>query len=145
LRSRVLILLLLLCGPAHAGPHSDYLLHCAGCHRPDGTGLPPDVPSLAGPLGTIAASPAGRDYLARVPGAAQAPLTDAQLAAVLNWVLAEFNADTLPGSFTPLEAGEVGNSRARVLADPLKMRNQLWPVAYQSARSPNCSHSSSCE
>jgi hypothetical protein len=145
LRSRVFSLLLVLTGPAAAGPHSDYLLHCAGCHRPDGTGLPPEVPSLAGPLGPVAASPEGRDYLARVPGAAQAPLTDAELAAVLNWVLEEFNADTLPASFTPLEAGEVGKSRTRVLADPLKARNQLWPAAYQSFRSPNCSHSSSCE
>jgi mono/diheme cytochrome c family protein len=130
-RSFVLSLLLVLAGTAAAGPHSDYLLHCAGCHLPDGTGLPPEVPSLAGPLGSIAASPAGRDYLARVPGAAQAPLTDAELAAVLNWVLQEFNADTLPASFAPLEAAEVGKSRARVLADPRKMRDQLWPAAYQ--------------
>ncbi|MEJ2013829.1 MAG: cytochrome c [Anaerolineales bacterium] len=83
--------LLLLAAQVLADERSDYLLHCAGCHRPDGTGLPPDVPSLVGPLGRIASSPAGRDYLARVPGAAQAPLTDAELAAVLNWVLAEFN------------------------------------------------------
>lgn len=145
MRCRIFVVLLLLSGLAAAGPRSDYLLHCAGCHRADGTGLPPEVPSLAGPLGAVAASPEGRDYLARVPGAAQAPLTDAELAAVLNWVLEEFNADTLPDFFVPLEAGEVGKSRARVLTDPLKTRNQLWPVAYQSVRSPNCSHSSSCE
>jgi len=130
-RAPVVILLLALWAQAHADARSDYLLHCAGCHRPDGTGLPPDVPSLSGPLGQIVASPAGRDYLARVPGAAQAPLTDAELAAVLNWVLAEFNADTLPASFSPLQGEEVGASRARVLADPLKLRNEIWPVRYE--------------
>ena len=131
LRTAVATLLLLLAAQALADVRSDYLLHCAGCHRPDGNGLPPDVPSLVGPLGRIAASPAGRDYLARVPGAAQAPLTDTELAAVLNWVLAEFNSDTLPASFAPLQGKEVARSRARVLADPLRVRNELWPTAYE--------------
>jgi hypothetical protein len=129
---RKLVIGLLLMLPVHAmsDPRSDYLLHCAGCHRPDGTGLPPDVPSLVGSLGQMVASPAGRDYLARVPGAAQAPLTDAGLASVLNWVLKEFNADTLPAAFAPLRSREVGESRSRVLADPIKARRELWPAAY---------------
>jgi hypothetical protein len=80
-----------------------------------------------GSLGRIAASEEGRDYIARVPGASQAPISDAQLAAVLNWVLLEFNGETLPESFSPLTAEEVGKSRARVLSDPLKMRKTLWP------------------
>lgn len=107
-------------------PRSDYLLHCAGCHRPDGTGLPPDVPSLAGPLGPLVAAPGGRDYLARVPGAAQAPLSDEALAAVLNWVILEFNADSVPPDFVPLSGKEVGASRRQVLADPLRARYELW-------------------
>ena len=121
------ILLLAVAGSAGANPRSDFLLHCAGCHQPNGSGAPPAVPSLVGTLGKIVASAEGRDYLARVPGAAQAPLTDEQLAAVLNWILKEFNSDSLPASFKPLKGREVGKSRARVLADPLKMRNELWP------------------
>ena len=114
---------------AGADPRADYLMHCAGCHLADASGVPPEVPSLVGPLGRIASSPVGRDYLARVPGAAQALLTDDELAAVLNWLLVEYNRDTLPSGFRPLTAAEVGNSRARVLADPLKLRNELWPEA----------------
>jgi len=114
---------------AGADPRSDYLMHCAGCHLADASGLPPDVPSLAGPLGRIVSSPAGRDYVARVPGAAQAPLSDDELAAVLNWLLVEFNRATLPADFRPLRAAEVARSRARVLADPVKLRNELWPGA----------------
>lgn len=111
---------------ASADPRSDYLLHCAGCHLPDAHGVPGLVPSLAGPLGRIASSPEGRDYIARVPGAAQAPISDEELAAVLNWLLLEFNRDSLPPDFKPLGGGEVARSRARVLADPLKLRNKLW-------------------
>ena len=127
MRSKAAIILLVLAGSAVANPRSDYLLHCGGCHLPDATGLPPTVPSLVGTLGGIAASPEGRDYLARVPGASQAPLTDAELAAVLNWILHEYNSDSLPASFKPLSAREVRHSRSRVLIDPLKTRNELWP------------------
>jgi hypothetical protein len=113
--------------PAMADPRSDYLMHCAGCHLADASGKPPYVPTLAGPLGRIAASPEGRDYLARVPGAAQAPINDDRLAAVLNWLLLEFNRDTLPKRFRPLSGAEVAKSRSSVLADPLKRRAELWP------------------
>lgn len=112
---------------ALADSRADYLLHCAGCHLANGRGSPGSVPSIAGPLGRIAASPAGRDYLARVPGAAQAPISDEALAAVLNWVLLEFNRETLAPGFKPLTGSEVARSRAQVLADPLKLRSELWP------------------
>lgn len=119
--------LLAIVAQADADPRSDYLMHCAGCHLADASGKPPYVPSLAGPLGRIAASPEGRDYLARVPGAAQAPISDDALAAVLNWLLLEFNGHTLPQGFRPLRGAEVAKSRSRVLADPLKLRAELWP------------------
>jgi hypothetical protein len=120
---------LLVCaaGTVDASARTDYLLHCAGCHMPEGNGLPPEVPTLVGSLGRIAASDEGRDYIARVPGASQAPISDAQLAAVLNWVLLEFNSETLPESFRPLTVREVRKSRNKVLSDPLKMRRTLWP------------------
>jgi hypothetical protein len=120
-------ILLAITATTSADPRRDYLLHCAGCHLADGRGSPPSVPSLAGPLGRIVSSPAGRDYLARVPGAAQAPISDDALAAVLNWVLLEFNRATLPRDFKPLRASEIAHSRARVLTDPLKLRRELWP------------------
>lgn len=103
----------------------DYLLHCSGCHRPDGAGAPPEVPSLRGPIGLIVGTAEGREYVARVPEAAQAPLTDGELARVLNWMLREFSAHTLPEGFRPLDAGEVGAARGRVLADPLRERARL--------------------
>lgn len=124
------VLVLLMAGlpvPASADPKADYLLHCGGCHLPDGKGVPPIVPSLSGTLGRIASTPEGRDYMVRVPGASQTPLSDEALAAVMNWVLLTFNAETLPAGFEPLSGREVGRSRKNVLADPQKMRESLWP------------------
>ena len=103
----------------------DYLLHCSGCHRADGTGSAPDVPSLRGAVGSLVATPEGREYIARVPEVAQSPLDDDDLAKLLNWILQEFNADTLPEGFRPLEGAEVGTARARILADPLRAREKI--------------------
>ena len=114
-------------GFAQADPRADYLLHCGGCHLPNGAGVPPEVPSLQNEIGRLVASPAGRDYIARVPGASQVPISDAKLAEVLNWVLLTFNAQSLPAGFSALTADEVGRSRRNVLADPEKYRQQFWP------------------
>ena len=110
---------------ARTAARFDYLLHCSGCHLPDGTGAPPEVPSLRGPMGALVATPEGRDYIARVPEVAQAPLGDEALARVLNWVLLEFNGETLPKSFRLLDAAEVGVARVKVLADPLRAREAI--------------------
>lgn len=105
-----------------AAARSDYLLHCSGCHRADGSGASPEVPTLRGPVGSLVATPEGREYIVRVPEVAQSPLDDADLARLLNWMLREFNADTLPERFQPITAREVGAARTRVLADPLRAR-----------------------
>jgi len=110
----------------HADPRSEFLLHCAGCHRPNGTGLPPDVPTLVDELGNLVRTQEGRDYLVRVPGSSQAPISDALLADVINWILTEFNAATLPKDFQPLTTDEVSKVRRDTLADPMRYREQLW-------------------
>ena len=67
-----------------------YLLHCSGCHRLDGVGVPGTTPSLHG-LGALLEHAGGRAYLGSVPGVAQAPLGDAELAVLLNWVIETFS------------------------------------------------------
>ena len=89
---------------------------------PDGSGLQDVVPTLHDVMGRIVAEPEGRSYIVRVPGSSQAPISDEKLAAILNWMLAEFSSDTLPRDFKPLSAEEVGEARGQLLADPLKYR-----------------------
>lgn len=101
---------------------SNYLLACRGCHLADGAGVPPEVPSLRNTIGEIAGTADGREYLVRVPAVLQSRLNDEQLTEVLNWVLTEFNAETLPDDFRPLTAGEVTTARQQVLADPIRYR-----------------------
>ena len=75
--------------------------------------------------------PQMREYLVRIPGATQAPINDAELTALINWVLEEFNADTLPAGFEYLSVEEVTAARKNILADPLKYRTRYWK-AYQN-------------
>jgi hypothetical protein len=107
---------------AFADPKTDFLLYCRGCHLANGTGVAPDVPSLHDELGRLVAIPGGREYIVRVPGVSQNAMTNEKLAAVLNWVLAEFNANTTPANFKPYTGKEVERWRDKVLIDPLKYR-----------------------
>ncbi len=104
---------------------ANYLLACRGCHLVDGSSVPPEVPSLRDTLGQFLSSEEGRGYLVRVPGVAQSRLNDEELAEVINWVLTEFNAASLPKSFRPFTAKEVAKVRGDILADPAGYREEL--------------------
>jgi mono/diheme cytochrome c family protein len=107
--------------PARAfGPATNYAIHCQGCHLEDGSGMPGKVPALDGALARLAATPEGRAYLARVPGVANAPLGDAELAALLAWTLRRF-----AGAETTFDAAEVGALRAAPLVDVAAARAKL--------------------
>lgn len=110
---------------AAADPKTDYLLYCRGCHLANGAGVPPEVPTLINEVGKLITIPGGREYIVRVPGVAQTDMDDAQLAAVLNWVVTEFNAATVPEDFVPYSAEYISTVRKKVLDDPLRRRAQI--------------------
>jgi len=119
---------------AASGPALDYTLNCEGCHRADGTGTPGSVPALRGSVARVLAAPGGREYLARVPGVAQAPLDDAALAAVLNWLLEHFDHAHVPADFTPYDAAEVARLRKQPLVDVEGTRARLLGEGGTAAR-----------
>lgn len=98
----------------------DYILNCAGCHRIDGSGSH-NVPSLHA-MPELARKRGARDYWVRVPGAAQAPLSDARLAALMNWLVARF-AGAPPDP--PYTAEEVARLRTHPLRNPIAHRKSL--------------------
>ena len=105
------VVLALAAAAAAAPPEQLWALNCQGCHRPDGSGSSGGAPPLRGAAGRLARTPAGRAYLVRVPGVAAAPLSDAEVAAVLNWMLFRFDRSALPRDFRPFEAAEVEKFR----------------------------------
>jgi len=110
---------------AQASPAEDYVLYCMGCHGTQAQGVPGKIPPLAHTLALYMRSPIGRDYVLRVPGAANSVLSDARLAAVLNWVASSFDGGALPADVAPFTTEEVTHSRHNPLADVLATRREV--------------------
>jgi hypothetical protein len=118
--------------PQRAWQH--WTLNCQGCHRPDGTGTDATAPSLAGTVARFLSVPGGREYLGRVPGVATSPLSNADLAEVVNWMLWRFDKEHLPTNFKPFTAAEMGQLRAAPLRlEASRMRAALLKKADESA------------
>ena len=127
IRLAACLLLSGLTSPARADQPANvnYLIHCAGCHLADGSGSPPRVPDVRGEMGRLLAVEGGREYLIQIPGAATAPVSDRELAAIVNYMLATFSAGTLPAQFEPFSEAEVGRLRPNWLSDPEPVRQRL--------------------
>ena len=110
---------------ADASPQQDYILYCMGCHGPQAEGVPGKVPPLAHALGRYMRSPAGRNYILRVPGAANSVLSDAQLAGVLNWLAQTFDAQELSSDVPLFSAAEVTSQRHSPLPSVLATRREV--------------------
>jgi cytochrome c553 len=98
----------------------DYILNCSGCHRMDGTGSN-TVPSLHA-MKELASKAGARAYWVQVPGAAQAPLTDTRLAALMNWLVKRFTGKPPMPRYT---AEEVQKLRSSPLRDPVARRSEI--------------------
>lgn len=107
-------------------PQLDYMLQCQGCHLASGEAVPSaDVPSLIDLAPRFLGSAEGRAYLLRVPGVAQAPLSDAAVARLMNWVLTRFRSSDRAAGFEPFSEREVARARARGPMDVVATRARL--------------------
>ncbi len=104
---------------------TNYILHCQGCHTADGSGLEGKVPSLRSTLAPFARSREGRTFLVQVPGVAQSTLTDAETAAVLNWMLRNLADDRQIAGISAFTEKEVAGYRATRLVNSREVRAQL--------------------
>ena len=111
---------------ARAGsPTQDYVLECMGCHGVDGRGIAGRVPPLEHAFARFMRTAPGRDYVLRVPGAANSSLSDAQLAAVLNWIAERFDAEDLTSDTPRFTAEEVTRARRKPLPSVLAQRREV--------------------
>lgn len=90
-------------------------VNCRGCHGVKGYGSAGGAPPMPGVLSKLLSVDGGREYLARVPGVVNAPLDDADLADLLNWVMLTFTCEPLPTEFRGYDAVEVGALRKKAL------------------------------
>jgi hypothetical protein len=119
-----------------AQPAADYVLHCRGCHGPQGGAVEGKVPPLANAVGRFMRSEAGRDYVLRVPGVANAALSDERLAAVLNWTVEQFDSDNVTTELRRFTAAEVSRARRRPLLSVLAARRDVIRVLAATGPAP---------
>jgi hypothetical protein len=115
-------------------PRVNYEIQCMGCHLADGSGEGGRVPSVRRTLVPLSMIAAGREFVLRVPGVAESSLTDADIAAVLNWMARNLSDAPLPGGFRDYDAGEVRALRGRPLAQVSEARQKLLERAHRSHR-----------
>jgi mono/diheme cytochrome c family protein len=126
---------------AGASPQQDYVLYCMGCHGAQAEGVPGKVPPLAHALGRYMRTPAGRNYVLRVPGAANSVLSDSQLAAVLNWLAQTFDGEELTqNNVPPFSTAEVTGLRHSPLPSVLATRSAVVRDLATSGLAPPASY-----
>jgi mono/diheme cytochrome c family protein len=118
-----------------ASPAQDYMLYCMGCHGAQAQGVPGRIPPLAGSVSLYMRIPEGRDYLLRVPGAANSALPDVQLAAVLNWLAERYGEPGAPRP-APFTVEEVTRVRRNPLADVQIRRREVIRTLEASGPAP---------
>jgi mono/diheme cytochrome c family protein len=117
-------------------PAVNYQLHCMGCHLADGSGQPGRVPSIRRTLVLFSQSPQGREYVARVPGVAQSPLSSEDTATLLNWMARNLSDLKLPAGFTDYSAAEIQALRAHPLVTVKPLRARLLRTTGSRPREP---------
>lgn len=100
-------------------------MECQGCHLSDGSGGVSSIPSFNNHVAKFLTVPGGREFLAQVPGVARAPLSDEDMALVLNWLLLEFGPRHIAEQYPPYTADEVARLRKIPLMAVTQRRSVL--------------------
>ena len=121
------LVLLPLAGMAEGrGARIEFVIHCQGCHLENGAGQPPHVPMFKDRVGYLLQIPDGREYLVQVPGVSNAPLSDADLAGVLNYMVQTYAGDSMPADFEPFTQAEIARHRGTAPPAIDALRHRLW-------------------
>jgi hypothetical protein len=106
---------------------SIYLQRCGGCHGIQGISNPTVVPTLRGQVGQFLCTQEGREYLLRLPSIATSPLSDQQVADLMNFVVFSLGGAQADAVRAPLfGSGEVHELRRKPL-------NEVALVKYRSS------------
>lgn len=110
----------------------NWTLNCRGCHRLGAVGLGKDMPNMNGEVAKFLSVEGGVEYLSRVPGIANSPLNNEELADLVNWMLVRYDAEHIPADFTGFTAAQIGplrkdpyNTAARTVRAKLIIKIQL--------------------
>jgi len=90
---------------------------CVGCHGEAGVTIAQKVPDLKDQIGYFLHLPEGRAYLVRLPNVAFAPISDKELADMMNYMVFTLGGSSAPKDAKPYSAAEVGKLRKQPLTE----------------------------
>ncbi|NRA87608.1 MAG: hypothetical protein HRU28_09470 [Rhizobiales bacterium] len=99
----------------------NWTLNCRGCHKLGAVGLGKEMPNMNGQVAKFLAVEGGVEYLSRVPGIANSPLNNEELADLMNWMLLKYDAAHIPKDFTGFTAEKIESLRK----NPLNMQAKV--------------------
>lgn len=130
--------------PARA--ERNWIMNCRGCHGVHAEGSPGGAPPMRGVIDGFIRTEQGRAYLGRVPGVANAPLSDDDLSDVLNWMLSTFLCEAPPTDFKYFDASEVGALRRDILiTGAASARSALLASTALNATPADTARSGACD
>lgn len=113
-------------GAQERSAHANYVLRCAGCHGMEGAGTAEGgIPDFRGYVGAFTRTEAARTYVMHVPGVVSASLSDAEIAAVMNYLVEEWGGESIPDPFVPFTPNEVTRLRAVPVEDVVAFRREV--------------------
>jgi len=128
-------LFLLLASAGYARePQFLFMMECQGCHLSDGSGGVSNIPPMNNQVAKFLAVPGGREFLAQVPGVAHSALNDAEVTAVLNWLLNEFGPEDIATQYPPYTTEEVSRLRKTPLTEVKQKRAMLVKLIAQQEK-----------
>lgn len=110
------------------------MMECQGCHSADGSGSISAIPTLKNSMAKFLTVPGGRAFLAQVPGVAQAPLSDAETADVLNYMLKEFGPSDIANKYPVFTTEEISSLRKTPLTEVKQKRAALVKLIKQAEK-----------
>lgn len=103
----------------------NYMLQCQGCHRANGEGIEGQIPDMRVYGKQLLLTPKGREYYVAVPGSANSPLSDRELAEVLNYIIANLLGNPNGQPVARYTENEVSRYRSVRFSDVEGVRAQL--------------------
>lgn len=89
----------------------NWMLECQGCHKANGIGKGQEMPNMNGQVSKFLSVSGGKEYLSRVNGVADSPLSSEDLVDLMNWMLMEFDPQHIPSDFSGFKIDEVSRLR----------------------------------
>ena len=127
-----------LTAPTFNPAQTQFTLRCGGCHGVTGRSPPSQVPNLRGAAGYFLCTPEGREYLIRLPNVSKTPLSDPDLAEVMNYVAFVLGEGKTPKDAKPFTGEEVHRLRKTPLtgADLMQTREKVVRKLVRSCGAP---------